>query len=88
MGVYIEATKTVDVDVEIDVLEELDDMDQKDLRLLRDACNEKLGALPEFDCDQQGIDAQRGLRELTNLIDRNWNGLSHHAQYVARQIGV
>lgn len=88
MPVYVEMTKTIDVDVEIDVLEELDDMDQKDLRKLRDACNDKLGEASDMECDQQGIDVQRGMRELAKLIDRNWNGISHHAQFVARQIGV
>lgn len=88
--VFVSKTVDVEAHAEIDVISELQHMDGADVRLLLDACKARLKIDVETDEDalQVGIDVERGRRELARVVNQVWTGLSHHAQFVARQLGV
>lgn len=87
--VYVSKTVDVEAHAEIDVIAELEEMDDDDVRALHAACAERVKLPPpEYEDDEIGIDIARGRRELAALIDRQWANLTHHAQFVARRIGV
>jgi len=88
--VYVSKTVDVEAHAEIDVIAELKHMDGADVLALHRACAERLKLTVEDDSDalEVGIDLDRGRRELARVVNQAWTGLSHHAQFVARQIGV
>lgn len=88
--VFVSKTVDVEAHAEIDVISELQHMDGADVQLLLDACKARLKIDVETDEDalQVGIDVGRGRRELARVVNQVWTGLSHHAQFVARQLGV